>query len=191
MIFYIMGKSASGKDGMYKKLLASDLGLKKYAIYTTRPKRDGEVDGVEYHFVDRKFLDDNKEKIIEERVYHTVYGDWFYATLDDGKVNDKDNFVMIGTLESYNALKAHYGKSLIYPIYMEVPNEERKKRALEREGLQDKPSYEEVERRFAADEKDFSEANIKKAEIDIRYDNTDYDACFMKVKDDIRKIIND
>ena len=93
MIFYIMGKSASGKDSLYKKLLASDLRLNRVVIYTTRPKRDGESDGVEYYFVDKKFLDDNKEKVIEERVYHTVFGDWFYATIDDGKIEKNTIFI--------------------------------------------------------------------------------------------------
>lgn len=190
MIFYIMGKSASGKDSMYKKLLSSDLGLKRYAIYTTRPKRDGEIEGIEYHFVNEKFLDDNKSKIIEKRVYHTVYGDWFYATLDDGRINDEDNYLIIGTLESYNILKKHYGKEKIFPILLSVDNETRKKRAIERESMQKVPKLEELERRFSADEIDFSESNIKYAEIDKIYVNDDFEKCFKEISGDIKKIID-
>ena len=84
-----MGKSASGKDSLYKKLLSSPLNLNKVAIYTTRPKRDGEEDGKEYYFVDEEYLNANKDRIIERRVYHTVFGDWYYATIDDGKI-EKD-----------------------------------------------------------------------------------------------------
>ena len=186
-----MGKSASGKDSLYKKLLSSDLKLNKVAIYTTRPKRDGEVEGNEYYFVDKKFLDDNRNKIIEERVYHTVYGEWYYATLDDGKINKKDNYIIIGTLESYNALKKYFGKEMLFPIYLEVDNELRKKRALEREYLQKEPKISELERRFAADEIDFSEENIKNAEITKRYVNDDFDVCFKQIFDDIKSEMND
>lgn len=190
MIFYIMGKSASGKDSLYKKLIDADLDLKRYAIYTTRPKRDGELEGVEYYFVNKEYLDDNRDKIIEERVYHTVEGDWFYATLDDGKIKNDKNYIIIGTLESYNILKKHYGENNIYPIYLEVNNILRKQRAKYRETMQKVPKMEELERRFKADEIDFSEENIKKSGIVKRYINEDFDKCYNEVLDDIKKKIN-
>lgn len=47
--FYIMGKSSSGKDSIYRQLEGDqELGLKRLVIYTTRPIRDGEVNGREY-----------------------------------------------------------------------------------------------------------------------------------------------
>ena len=191
MIFYIMGKSASGKDSLYKKLLSTDLGLNRVAIYTTRPKRDGEAEGIEYHFVDEKFLNDRKDKIIEKRVYHTVFGDWYYATIDDGKIEKDKNYVVIGTLESYNIIKKYYGKELVFPIYLEVSNDIRRKRAIDRENMQKVPKLDEMERRFKADEIDFSEDNIKNAEIEKRYTNDDFDKCLQEVVDDIKKFVND
>lgn len=186
MIFYIMGKSASGKDSLYKRLLSTDLNLNRLVIYTTRPKRDGENDGVEYHFVDEKFLDGNKDKIIEKRVYHTVFGDWYYATIDDGKIEDDKNYVVIGTLESYNSIKKYYGKDKVFPIYLEVSDEIRRKRAIDRENKQKVPKFDEMERRFKADEIDFSEENIKKAEIDKRYRIENIEDCLREVIDDIK-----
>ena len=45
-IFYIMGKSASGKDHIYARLMQhTELNLKKMVLYTTRPIRDGEEEG--------------------------------------------------------------------------------------------------------------------------------------------------
>ncbi len=61
-IFYIMGKSASGKDTIYKKLLDRIPGLKTITPYTTRPIRDGEVNGVEYFFTTREELEQFREK---------------------------------------------------------------------------------------------------------------------------------
>lgn len=48
-IFYVMGKSASGKDTIYKELRERIPELKTVVLYTTRPIRDGETEGVEYH----------------------------------------------------------------------------------------------------------------------------------------------
>ena len=64
-IFYIMGKSSSGKDTIYSRLLRDkEFGLKNVLLYTTRPVRQGEADGREYHFVDeerfRQFMDEGK-----------------------------------------------------------------------------------------------------------------------------------
>ena len=76
-IYYLMGKSASGKDHIYEHLIQETaLDLKPFVLYTTRPIRSGEQDGREYFFVDEKRLSELREagKIIEERMYSTVQG---------------------------------------------------------------------------------------------------------------------
>ena len=56
-IFYIMGKSAAGKDKIYSRLIGNqELSLKKLILYTTRPIRDGEKNGIEYFFTDDRKL---------------------------------------------------------------------------------------------------------------------------------------
>ena len=49
-LFYIMGKSATGKDTIYKKI-KEELDINEYILYTTRPMRTGEKNGVDYFFV--------------------------------------------------------------------------------------------------------------------------------------------
>ena len=69
-IFYIMGKSSSGKDSIYRQLEADqELGLRRLVIYTTRPIRDGEENGREYFFVDENKLKEIRRngKLIEAR----------------------------------------------------------------------------------------------------------------------------
>ena len=71
-IYYLMGKSASGKDHIYEHLIQETaLDLKPFVLYTTRPIRSGEQDGREYFFVDEKRLSELREagKIIEERMF--------------------------------------------------------------------------------------------------------------------------
>ena len=51
-IYYLMGKSASGKDHIYENLIQETaLDLKPFVLYTTRPIRSGEQDGREYFFM--------------------------------------------------------------------------------------------------------------------------------------------
>ena len=67
-IFYIMGKSSSGKDSIYRQLEENqELGLKRLVIYTTRPIRDGEKNGREYFFTDKNKLKEFRRngKLIE------------------------------------------------------------------------------------------------------------------------------
>ena len=56
-IFYIAGKSATGKDTIYENILVREaLGLRPLVPYTTRPIRANETEGVEYHFTDEEGL---------------------------------------------------------------------------------------------------------------------------------------
>lgn len=50
-IYYMMGKSSSGKDTLFREILEEMPQLKTVTLYTTRPMREGEQDGVEYFFV--------------------------------------------------------------------------------------------------------------------------------------------
>ena len=56
-LFYLIGKSSTGKDTIFQSLLErEDLGLKPLVLYTTRPMRAGETPGVQYHFTDEAGL---------------------------------------------------------------------------------------------------------------------------------------
>lgn len=189
-IFYIMGKSATGKDHIYARLISDpSLNLKKLILYTTRPMRDGEKNGREYFFVDEaKLLEFTRAgKLIENRAYHTVHGIWNYFTADDGQMDLSENsYLGIGTLESYQKLKGYYGEETVVPVYLEVEAGERLTRALAREKKQETPGYAEMCRRFLADEEDFSEEKIKEAGIGKRFANIDLDSCVEEIAGFIR-----
>ena len=174
-IYCIMGKSSTGKDTIYKKLIEDEtISLKKIIPYTTRPIRAGEQNGVEYFFCTEEQVDEllKQGKVIELRAYHTVHGIWKYFTVDDGQVDLKhQNYLMIGTLEAYLKIKDYYGEANVVPVYIEVEDGERLSRALTRERQQDSPKYEELCRRFLADAKDFSEENLMDAGIKQRFIN--------------------
>ena len=185
-IFCLMGKSASGKDTIYKKLIdEKELNLHPLVPYTTRPVRDGEIEGEEYHFVDEKALEQLQRagRVVELRAYNTVHGIWKYFTVCEEHMDlEKDSYAVIGTLESWNAMRSYFGDQVMVPIYIEVEDGLRLFRALERERQQASPGYAELCRRFLADQEDFSEENLKKAGITHHFQNTDLDACYQEIK---------
>lgn len=188
-IYYIMGKSATGKDTVYKELLNLRPDLKTIVPYTTRPIREGETNGVEYFFVSLEELDVLKEagKIIELRTYETVMGPWNYFTVDDGQFDlCKDiSYLMIGTLESYEKMCLYFGQKALVPLYIEVPDGLRLMRAVERENVQINPSYREVCRRYLADERDFSEENLDRLHIKKRFQNLELEKCLEEILKEI------
>lgn len=185
-LFCLMGKSASGKDTIYKALVADEsLGLHTVVPYTTRPVREGEAEGVEYWFVDEEkfgFFKANG-KIIEDRSYQTIHGLWRYFMVDDGQIDfSKGHYIVIGTLESYNCIKKYFGEDRVVPIYIEVEDGLRLSRALEREREQKQPKYAELCRRFLADCEDFSEEKLRQSGIEKIYKNIELTACIAEVK---------
>ncbi len=168
-IFCIIGKSSTGKDTIYKRILESDeLSIEQIVSYTTRPIRAGEIDGIEYHFCTPEERDDLQAagKIVEMRSYDTCHGVWDYFTVDDGQVDlEHHNYLIIGTLESFLKIREYFTKEAVIPIYIEVEDGIRLQRALQREMTQSNPKYEEMCRRFLADAKDFSSEKLQEAGI--------------------------
>ena len=184
-IFCIIGKSSSGKDTIYKKLLkCPELGLKNIVPYTTRPIRAGEQEGVEYHFVTVEQMEQMRaeNKIIESRFYDTVLGRWYYFTAKDSQLElEKYDYLVIGTLVSYVKTRNYFGENKVVAIYIDLEDGERLTRALQREKKQSEPRYEEMCRRFLADTKDFSEENLRKAGVKRYFDNHCLKKCLEEI----------
>ncbi len=176
-IFEIMGRSSCGKDTIYKKLLErGNVDLNKVIIYTTRPMREKEVDGVQYYFcsVERYEKFRKERKIIEERTYNTMYGPWHYFTVDDGQIDlTKGNYLIIGTVDMYVSIKEYFGEENVVPLMISVDDGGIMQRAMKRELKQENPKYDEMCRRFLADKADYSDERLKSAGITRTFDNND------------------
>ncbi|MBO4309985.1 MAG: guanylate kinase [Lachnospiraceae bacterium] len=186
-IYCICGKSSSGKDTVYKRLLADkELGLNQLVTYTTRPIRDGEENGREYFFIDEaEAIKLHEEgKIVESRAYNTVFGIWKYMTVDDGDINLNDkSYVVIGTLESFVQIRNYFGKDKVIPVMIDVDDGERLERALKRERKQPNPKFDEMCRRFLADSADFSKEKVKSAGIKKVFVNDVLEDCIASVRE--------
>lgn len=195
IIFCLMGKSASGKDTIYKRVIAcEELGLHEIVSYTTRPIRIKEVDGREYHFTDEEGYEKLKSegRVIETRIYNTAAGPWRYFTVDDGNIKEDENYLIIGTLEQYHGLREYFGKGRVIPVYVELDDGERLQRALKRERKQERPNYRELCRRFLADDEDFSDANLEREGVKRRFrnENDSLDGCVYEISDYIKGIVD-
>ena len=192
-IYYIMGKSATGKDTIYKRI-KEQIDINEYVLYTTRPMREGEQEGVEYHYVTIDKMEELKKegKVIESRTYQTVHGPWTYATIADEQLKQEGDILTVGTLESYTKIKEYLKDkedTNVLPIYISIDEQERRKRAISREQKQKEPKYAEMERRLKADNIDFSEENLRLAGITQRetFYNYDLNSCVNKIVDYIAR----
>ena len=184
-IVCLMGKSSTGKDTIYKELLRrKEISFRTVVPYTTRPIRAGERDGVEYHFTDEAGYEAlmAQGKVIEARSYNTCHGLWRYFTVNDGNLQlDEADYLLIGTLEAYQALRNFFGVERVLPVLVTLDDGVRLQRALDREKLQEHPKYEEMCRRFLADSEDFSEEKLAEAGNPKGFRNDDLDECIREI----------
>ncbi len=182
-IFCIVGKSASGKDTIYKEILSTCCSnLIPIIPYTTRPKRVEENNGVDYNFVTEEQLMafEKAGDVIEKRQYFTTQGVWYYFTLKFNITNNND-YILITTLDGAISIMQEYGSDIVHIVYLVIDDRTRLLRCIERESKQDKPDYLEVCRRFIADQEDFSDFKISIFE-NVHYIDTNFniESCLKK-----------
>lgn len=162
-IIIFVGKSASGKDTFLNRLI-KEKGYKRVVSHTTRPKRDGEVDGVDYVFVSKEDFLARAEKgeYIEYRSYNTLVAGnadtWYYGThKDEYKAGEK--YALVLDLEGAKSFKNAYADICKVDIVGIITDDDiRKKRAMKR------GSFDETEwnRRLADDNKKFTVDKLSK-----------------------------
>lgn len=149
----LCGKSGSGKDTIIKSVLENcppDLVNKKIS-FTTRPKRDYEVNGEDYYFVTPDFFLENLNKFIEV----TNFRGWHYGTMESPGLDI--NKINIGAfdLEGIKNIKEMNRDNLDYLVlYVDAKDSTRLIRCLSREEY---PDIEEIFRRYNADDIDFDD----------------------------------
>lgn len=111
MIIVLVGESASGKTTL-ANMLEKEYGYERVVTYTTRPKREGERDGIDYHFITPEKY---KEYVAEDKfLEHAYYRGWGYGTLKFNFLSS-DNKVLVLTPAGARALKrlidSHYNRT--------------------------------------------------------------------------------
>ena len=146
MIYCILGVSGAGKTTIAQEV-AKRLNIELVVSYTSRPKRAGEQDGVDYHYVDNNYFDEHKDEFMEIREY-TVYDGsvWKYGYKQDSfNFKDKSKIVILETY-GYPAFEEYFGKERLKPIIINAFSEDLYARAQKRG---DDPQ--EIKRRISED----------------------------------------
>lgn len=122
MIIVLVGESASGKSTLARWLSDYDKSFSRVVTYTTRPMRDGEVDGVDYHFISNEEF--NKLAARGFFIETGKYREWQYGTAKDFDLT-KDSVVVL-TPAGARALKrsGEYGKEVVV-FYLNVDRKSR------------------------------------------------------------------
>lgn len=184
-LYVIMGKSASGKDTLYRLFMERHPKLRPVVPYTTRPIRAGEQEGREYYFTteERMRRMEAERRVVECRRYETVKGPWFYFTADDGQIDlEQASSCLISTLEGFLRIRDFYGAENVIPLYIAAEDFVRLERSLARERQQGNPCAAEVCRRFLADEEDFSEEKLIRAGITDSIMNHELEGALEKIE---------
>ena len=177
-LLVLVGCSASGKDTVMNRLV-KEFDVKPVISYTTRPTRNCEQDGREYHFVTEEEFErmKNNDKFIETRVYKTVKGNWYYGLPKNGiNITDDNNYITIldfdGLLELEKWLRSIGQIDKLTSIYVDVTEQNRLIRSLNREQNMTKKQVEEVIRRYYNDN-----ANVVPAKVycDLVFPNNTYE----------------
>lgn len=177
MLYVIIGKTCSGKTAIVDKLV--ERGFKKVVTYTSRPKRKGEIDGKDYHFISKEeFLQKIDEFFfMEYKVYQTTSGEWYYGTsLDSLENTDDGDYIIILTPDGYNDLLLK-SSSKHMSFYIYANNTTIKRRLEARKDMNDSP-----ERRLEHDNKDFK--GVENIVHKIVFNNDDE-----KIDDVVNKIL--
>ncbi len=161
-IVFFIGPSGSGKDTFFYQTL-KNYQIKPIILLTTRPKRDGEMEGREYYFINQERMDllEKRNQLIERRNYNTQYGLWSYATGKQQILLESHSYLTPNTWEGYEKFLKCYSKEVLVPIYFELDDGIRLTRCLEREKQPENRNYAEMCRRFLADSIDFTKEKIE------------------------------
>lgn len=164
----LVGKSCVGKDTI-QKILVNEYGMDKVVTYTTRPPRDGEINGVDYNFVN--FDEETIPFMFAELTkYNVASGEtWFYGSAI-WSYDDSDNKVIILNPEGLKSVR-EYGFD-IFAVEITAPEKEIRKRQMER-------GDDELEamRRFEHDVVDFKDIGILTDTCVINWGDGGADRC--------------
>lgn len=147
-IIAICGKAGSGKDTALQSVLSAEPSFHEIISCTTRPIREGEVNGKNYWFITKEEMEN--KVLANEMLEVATFNDWIYGTpissLDKNKIN-----IGVFNLDGIDFLTLD-PRIDVRICYVTCDDKLRLYRQLDRE---EHPDVAEIVRRYTTDEKDF------------------------------------
>jgi len=172
----LCGESASGKSSI-EKVLSEEYGFQKTVSYTTRPPRDSEIDGVDYHFITE---DEYIEKFNSGYFVETgAYNGWFYGTTRD---QYKENTVCVLTPHGLRQIKRSFNEQNIKAFYIKVPRRDRLIKILER--------GDDIEEAIRRNQSDVGQYDGIEDEVDFVLENRSYQKPINELAREIVELCN-
>lgn len=159
-IIALIGEAGSGKDRIMKEVLAAaPIAFNEIISCTTRPPREGEVDGVNYFFID---AEEFAYKVLNyEMLEATSFNDWFYGTSYDSLRSEIPN---IGVFNP-DGVRALQGRNDIELTVFRITCLD-KIRLLRQLNREDNPNVDEIIRRYKTDKEDFFDLEFSYIEVE-------------------------
>lgn len=182
MILVLVGESASGKTTLAKKF-EEETDFSRVITYTTRPMREGEENGVDYHFISDKQFDEMNEK--GQFIEHAEYRGWKYGTAIDSLF--EGNKIVVLTPAGARAMKRSQDKNIYRAtrqnkiIYIRVDRRSRLTKMLER--------GDDIEESYRRSLSDIGQFDAFEDEADFTIHNDCYKKSVDEVFQEIKKII--
>lgn len=159
-IIALIGEAGTGKDTLMQRILATRPGeFNEIISCTTRPPREGEMDGVNYFFIDPEEF---AYKVLNyEMLEATNFNDWFYGTSYDTLRSDVLN---IGVFNP-DGIRAIEGRNDIDLKVFRITCSD-KIRLLRQLNREENPNVDEIVRRYKTDKEDFYDLEFTYYEIE-------------------------
>lgn len=157
MIYLVVGKSGVGKSTVVDEF-CKRTSIHKVIPYTTRPIRDNEVGGIDYHFVSEKVFKDmafngNLTNVESYRVYS---GDIWYYGFNLDEIKKYENCILVCNPKNIEGFISRLGKENIHTIEIIADLNTRIERYIDRDSMSIE-KIQELVRRFISDEKEFKD----------------------------------
>ena len=171
----LVGESASGKSSI-EKYLVDNYGYKKIVSYTTRPPRNGEVDGVDYHFISVEQFESLKEQDFFAET--ATYRGWHYGTAKEDCTNDK-----VAVLTPHGLRQISKIKNInVISFYINVPRRDRLIKILQR--------GDDIEEAYRRSLSDVGQFDGIKDEVNYVIDNISYNKSVKEMTEEVVREIN-
>ena len=172
----ISSPSGAGKSTMIKKLLEWDENIVLSVSATTREPREGEVDGIHYHFISKENFEEEIEK--NNFVEYAKVFDNYYGTLKrevDSKFKDGKDIILDIDWQGARNVSDQMDVKRLVRIFILPPSIVELENRLRARGTD---SEEVIEKRMAKAKNEISHFN----EYDFIVVNDDIDKAFEEIK---------